>query len=92
MNTSINRIEVGNEMISIQTFDATVFMGLIKKDPIKIEIPRNLAQFILAKKKFGFPKKYTGDIYLLLYAGDEYLIESNFFDNFSELKQSIEGD
>ena len=63
---------------------------MANKDYIDIEVPKKLTEFRAAEKKYGFSKKYTGDIYLLTYASDEYLIESNFFDDFSELRESLE--
>jgi hypothetical protein len=90
INKTINKIEIDTTQIIFQTFDSSFLFNVIKKQPIDINVPRNVVQFVLSTKKYGFDKKYTGGMYLLVYAGDEYLIAENFFDNFSELKASLE--
>ena len=64
--------------------------NMIKKDPIKLDAPTNLIQFFPSTTKYGFDRALTGDIYNLVYEGDEYLMASNFFDNFPAIKASLE--
>lgn len=90
MNMSIKEIEITDEEIVIKTFAATMFLGLVKREEMSIGDRRDLFEFTQAPGKYGFSKKYTGDIYWLTYAGDNYLIESNFFEKFSELKESFD--
>lgn len=90
MNSSIKWIEFTEEKINFQTFPSSVYLGLIRRESMDISVPRILAEFRVSNRNYGFSKKYTGDVYILSYAGNEYLIESNFFDHFSELKSALE--
>ena len=90
MNRSVESVEITTETINFQTFTATMFWGLVKKGSMNIEVPRKQFDFKLSPTKYGFSPKYAGDVYLLSYAGDDYLIESNFFEDFSELKRNLE--
>ena len=83
-------LEVSGELINFGTFSSSALFGVINKSPIQMTIGKNLIQFTVPKKAYGFSKKYTGDIYVLLVAGDTYLIESNFFENFEKLRHNLE--
>lgn len=91
MNRSVETIEIGDEMINLRTFPATMFLGLVKKESFSVEIPRKLAEFRPSATRHGMGQKYAGEIFSLFYAGDEYLFQSNFFENFSELRRMLEG-
>jgi hypothetical protein len=89
INRSIRRVEVIDGNIKIETFGSSLF-GLFKKEPITQKIPGNMSEVgIVYKNKVGFNRNYTGDIYSISYASDEYLIESSFFDEFSSLKDAL---
>jgi len=74
MNRSIRQIEISDAMVSFETFASTMFLGLVKRESMTVEIPRNLAELRVSEIKYGFDKQLTGDVYHLMYAGDKYLI------------------
>ena len=91
MNSTVDTIEINADYINLQTFRSSILLNLITKQAIIIEnIPRKLVQFNLAQVKYGYDKRYTGEIYLLNYAGNVYLLPENFYSDFSELKTVLE--
>jgi len=63
---------------------------LFGKVPQEISADLNLVQFSLSTAKFGLNKNLTGDIYYLIYEGEEYLLAENFFDDFQTMKAMLE--
>ncbi len=90
INRILNKIEIDSTQIVFETFDTSMFFNLVKKDSRVVSAERNQIIFSLSSVQYGFDIKYTGDIYLLNYGGNEYLIPEIFFDRFYELKNALE--
>lgn len=90
INKSIDLLQLTADTVNFNTFKASLLLGIIKKDSMAVSVPRNLMRFqITGAKRFGFDRKLSGDIYILSYAGDQYLVQSNFFENFESMKQLL---
>jgi len=89
INKMVDKIEIMADNICLQTFQSSILFNLIKKRPVTINIPRYQLQLELSNLKYGFKKKYTGNIYLLSYRGNQYLLSEGFFDDFEKLKNEF---
>ncbi len=90
INRMINEIEINDNEIDFQTFPIAMFFNLINKESMYVKAERNNIRFKLSDGTYSFNKKYTKNIYLLIYAGDEYLVPENFYENFELLKSKLE--
>ena len=91
INRSIDLVEVDDATIKFHTFKSSVYLGLIKRRPLEVTAPREAIIFEMANnRKTSFDRKLIGDLYILSYAGDTYLVESLFFENFGLMKQLLQ--
>ncbi len=90
INKMIDLIDINETSISLQTFPVSMFLNIINMQPINLLMKRNEVSLKLSNNKYAFNKKYTNNIYLLIYAGDSYLIPEKFYNDFETLKYKIE--
>jgi hypothetical protein len=89
MNRVIKNIETRPEGIHLETFDSSIIFGLIKMEGQTVDIQRNLISFAVTDRKYALDEDYTGQIYVINYAGTIYLLPENFYDNFFELEMAL---
>jgi hypothetical protein len=89
MNRVVKKISIEADAVHFETFDSSVIFHLIRKDAQIVDTFRGNFEFTLAKLDYKFDKDYTGDIYVLDYAGTHYLLPENFYTDFYELKAEL---
>jgi hypothetical protein len=85
INRIIVKIEVDNNQVAFQTSEVSIFSNLIRKEPISIIAKRDLIKITQSQINYPFDKEITKQIYILIYAGDEYLLAENFFYEFQRI-------
>jgi hypothetical protein len=87
-NHLVNRIEFGDDEISISTIGVKFYWGLTKRAPMSLTMKREEMRVKLANEYYG-KAEYTGKIYLLMYKDHEFLLAENFFEDFESLKAQM---
>jgi hypothetical protein len=88
LNKLIDNIEITSGTIHIRTFPSSI-LYILKKKPLKVDMSSNEVEIRSSDINYGLDRKYTADIYVLSYAGDEYLLAEKFFDEFDKLKIAL---
>lgn len=88
INRMIGEIEINSKEIEFKTLQISMFLKLINKEPLYAKDQQDRMSFELSETQ-SVDKTYTGKIYSLIYAGDEYLIPENFFNDFESLKSQL---
>jgi len=88
VNKVIEKIEIVSGAVKVQTFSSSMLF-VYRKEPLILEMSATLLEIRLSDLKYGVDRKYTGNIYVLSYAGDEYLLAEKFFGEFDKLKIAL---
>jgi hypothetical protein len=90
INKMIDNIEITGSQVILQTMGVSMLFNWIRRSPVNISINRSEIRFLESTAKVAFKKDLTGQIFLLIYAGEEYWLVENFFEDFQGIKYTLE--
>ena len=89
INRLVDNIIINENEIRLQTYSVEMFLQLFKRESLTVVANRNQIKIELSRMSFVFDPKYTKNLYILIYAGEKYLLAENFFDQFQEIKTEL---
>ncbi len=89
-NRIVTEITVSDERITGHTADFTLLLGLIKKSQITFEISKAGTDIYESPIQKESTQLIFGRLYTIDVATDKYYVGENFFDDFVNLKRSLE--
>ncbi len=90
INQIINSVTVDDSKIKFVTLSFSTFGGLIKRDPVEIEFEKGNCTLEAPKPNYPLNDKTLESPYILRIENKEYYLVEGFFENFGELKRSLE--
>jgi hypothetical protein len=82
LSNVIQKIDIEKETLAITTTASAFYFNLFSYDSIELSIDRNLVKISAKNIKSG--------VYILTYAGDDYILGEPFFDEFEKLRSALE--
>ena len=87
-NLTIDELIIDANNVRIKTFPFS-FLKIVNKPVIEVVAERNLIEFYISPRRYSFKESIVGSVYILSYAGDNFLVCEKFFEDFKLLKQIL---
>jgi hypothetical protein len=89
INNMISSLSIDGSQVDVSTTSLKSWLGIVNMNSISLTIPKEDMLWIDPRDGYPMKSKYLRQVYVFQYAGSEYYLVENFFDDFPALQGAL---